>query len=135
MSDFKWAISANGEQYNQGDFDTKEDAIAEGKTFYDGEPFYVGQCIPPSQPESFWNADDWLDHVSQQEGYSGEWAEGWDCSTNEQREELEIAVRMLLSVWLDKYNLRPTFFNIEEEEHITPETDEEKETQDLPHTG
>jgi len=43
---------------------------------------------------------------------SGDHAEDWDMSTKEQRAELEREVRSVMAAWLDRHNLRPTFFNV-----------------------
>ena len=105
-----WSLSQNGETYF-GRFETKQAAIDEGHA--DGKyPFWVGECEPPSQPETFWHAEDWIEHVCCQDEYNTEWAEDWDKSTREQREELEGEVRALMADWLDHYNLRPRHFNI-----------------------
>lgn len=116
-----WAISSDGEHYGPCDFESKADAIAEGEAYYDGEAFYVGRIAAPTQPEEFWNAEDWLDHVSGQDDYGGDWAEGWCDHATEHIEELEREVRAVMAAWLDRYNLRPNFFIIEDQEHITPD--------------
>lgn len=108
----RYSYSTNQETY-QGDFDTVEQACDEAA----GEVglhahFWVGEQSKP-EPESWWNAEDWLEHVSWQEEFSSEWADGWDKSTYEQRKELESLVRPIMAAWLDRHKLRPKFFNIE----------------------
>jgi len=115
-----WAISSDSENYNHADFKSKEEAIAEGLIFYGGEPFYVGELEEPTPPEDLFDCGDWLEHVSCQEDYEGDHAEGWDSSTKEQREELNQEVRQVLSAWLDRHNLRPSFWNIPNGERIEP---------------
>jgi len=115
-----WVISSNDERFEYTNFSTKEEAIAEGTKYYDGEPFYVGELVNPPQPEDFFDCRDWLEKVSCQDDYMGEHAEDWDCSTNEQANELNEEVRKILSVWLDRHKLRPTFFNVENSERIEP---------------
>ena len=46
--------------------------------------------------------------------YSGEYAEGWDVSTIEHREELEAEVRAVMAKWLDRHGLRPQFFVVQD---------------------
>lgn len=96
-----------------------DEACAEGAP---GQSFWVGEEMPPSDPESMWDASDWLEHVSQQDEYSPDCADGWDVSTKEQLEELEKEVRAVMAAWLDKHNLRPAFFVIKnvERRQITP---------------
>lgn len=113
-----WAISSDGENYGGSTFPTKEEAIAAGKDLYEGASFYLGQIRKPIPPEHFFSADIWLEHVSVQEDYSGEHAEDWDGSTKEEREELETEVRKVMAAWLDKYDLRPTFWNVDEKDKI-----------------
>jgi hypothetical protein len=78
----------------------------------------VGVNVQPTQPEMLWFADDWLEHVSVQDEFGGEWAEDWDGSTEEQREELEKEVRDVMAKWLDRHDLRPTFFSVDEIEQV-----------------
>jgi hypothetical protein len=123
-----WAISSNGENYGCTTFPTEDAAITEGMEYYAGEPFYVGKLEEPPQPEEFFGCDDWLDHVSCQDDYAGDHADGWDCSTEEQRDELDKEVRKVLAAWLDRHNLRPTFFNVTHPKRITPKSHESNPT-------
>ena len=111
----KYAYSYDEEIYH-GSFDTKEQAIAE----LDGRGGWVGECHDPSPPESWWNAEDWIEHVLCQDEYSGEWAEYTLATTKEQREELEAEVRKLMAAWLDRHDLRPNFFNVQNAERVEP---------------
>lgn len=115
----EYANSSDGERYD-GLFDTINEAVYESG-IDDGEIIYVGECASPTQPEDWWEAADWLEHVSCQDEYGGEWAEGWDESTKEQRAELTDAVRKVMAEWLDRHKLRPTFFNIKNEAKYTVE--------------
>lgn len=108
-----FAISTNEENYH-GNYDTVADAVEEATNGYAYETFWVGKCVPPPRPEDMWCAEDWLEHVSVQDSYSGEWAEDWDGSTRVQRNELEQEVRSVLAAWLDRHNLRPRFYTIED---------------------
>jgi hypothetical protein len=96
-----------------GEFATAELAVAEAADSQpDGHRFWVGENVRPTQPETMWHAEDWLELVSVQDEYSCEWTEGWDESTYAQRAELETAVRTLMAEWLDRHGLRPRFWNI-----------------------
>jgi hypothetical protein len=100
------------EQTFHGDFATREEAIAEAASEGGGDTFWTGENVPATQPEDWWVAEDWLEHVSCQDEYSGDHADGWDESTKEQRAELESLVRPILGEWLDRHSLRPSFFNV-----------------------
>lgn len=108
-----FAISSDEERY-EGSYETIEEAIEEAANGYAHETFWVGKCVPPTQPEQWWDAADWLEHVSCQDSYGGEYAEDWDDSTTEQREELEKEVRAAMASWLDRHKLRPRFFLVED---------------------
>lgn len=117
----EWAVSSDGENYWGGVYDSKERAIAECLVLGGG---YVGRCVPPPQPEDLWEAADWLEHVSCQDEYSGEWAEGWAGHvTQEMRTELEAEVRPVLAAWLARHGLNPTFYTITDAEKVE-ETEE-----------
>ena len=102
-----------GELYS-GRYQTRQEAIDDGLSRYEDEGhFYVGENVPPRQPEEFWSCETWLDHVSEQDDYCNEWADSWDRSNREQRSELELAVKDVLAAWLDRHKLRPKFWNVE----------------------
>ena len=112
----KWSYSFDEETFHGSEIESVEGAIAEALSeseHGDGRRFWIGQCESPIQPEDMWNAADWLEHVSVQDDYSGDWAEDWDRSTKEQRKELEAEVRAVLAAWLDRHKLRPTHFKID----------------------
>jgi len=108
----KYAISQDEERYSSFLFDSKEEAIEQGKEEFDGEGFFVGEAVAPPQPETLFDVDDWLETVNCHEDYDVEWAEGWDTSTKEQRKELEDAVKITMAAWLDSHDLRPSFYNV-----------------------
>lgn len=107
----KYSYSTDEEIYH-GTFDTIEQACDEAAGEVNiGSNFWVGEQSKPS-PESYWDADDWLEHVSCQDDFAGDWAENWDESTKEQREELQVEVRAVMAAWLKRHNLEPKFWNI-----------------------
>lgn len=106
-----YSISGNEENYS-GRFDTIEEAIAEAAEGYEWTTFWIGEHEPPRQPETFWDMDPWIDHVSEQDDYGGEWAEDWFCCSKDQRLELEAEVRKAMAAWLDKHGLRPKFWMV-----------------------
>jgi hypothetical protein len=104
------------EEHFHGQFETREDAIAEAvsESAELGKWFQVGRCVPPTQPENWWSPSDWLEHVSCQDSYGGDYAEDWDESTAEQREELQREVRAVMAAWLDRHELRPRFYLVDQ---------------------
>lgn len=112
MSDVKYSYSTDEETYRQT-FDTIEAACDEAAAEVGvGAFFWVGEIAEPPAAENHFSVDDWIEHVSCQDEFCGEWAEGWDMSTNAQREELEKEVRAVMTAWIERHNLRPTFWNI-----------------------
>ena len=71
-----YCYSIDGEQYF-GAFKSVEEAVDEAVNHSEPEHFYIGKQVPPSQPEEWWEAFDWLEHVSCQDEYSGDWADSW----------------------------------------------------------
>lgn len=120
----QWSISTDGGENYHGRFTSKEEAIADYKASMQGwyGTVHVGSCVPPPQPEDLWDADDWLDCVSRHEAYSLDCADDWDKGiTREQKRELEAEVRVVMARWLDRHQLRPDFFLIEDAEEIKME--------------
>jgi hypothetical protein len=117
----EWSVSTDEEIYH-GKFASKEEAIAEGRSLNEG-PFWVGKCEEPTQPEEWWDAVDWIEHVRCQDEYSSDWADGAVPASKAQIEELEAEVRPILAAWLDRHGLRPTHFNIDPSsvEKVEPE--------------
>lgn len=106
----KYSYSFNEELFH-GQFDTAEEAVAEA---INGErQFWVGENVPPTAPEDYWYAEDWLEHVACQDDYSGDFAEGFGVASKEELAELEAYVRPILAAWLERHGLRPTHWIIE----------------------
>ncbi|MGI2294727.1 hypothetical protein [Paenibacillus sp. GXUN7292] len=43
----KWTFSSDEENFCNDEYDTKEEAIATGKEYYDGDSFYIGRIEHP----------------------------------------------------------------------------------------
>lgn len=99
----KWGTSSDNELYD-GEYDTKEEAMAAAKEYEQG---FIAQYRDPFTPESCIDADDIIDQCVNQDDYCGEWAEGWPDSSKEQEDELTAAIRKAFAEWLDKHSLRP----------------------------
>ena len=109
----RYAYSTDGETY-RGEFGSVEDACDDAVANVDGDSeFWVGECVPPPQPETLWDVEDWVEHVACQDEYAHESAEGWGVTTLAQRDEVERDVRAVLAAWLDRHGLRPTHFNVD----------------------
>lgn len=115
----KYSYSHDDEHFH-GEYDTPEEAFAMSNE----DSAYVGENVAPTQPEDFWRAYDWLEHVSCQDEYSMDAAEGWDDSTKEQLSELETEVRKVMAAWLDRHGLRPKFWIVENVKRYPLETNE-----------
>ncbi len=116
----KWVVSEDDSVYSDIPFERREDAIEEGVAIYEGRPFFIAQVERPPQPEDFFRAEDWLEQVSCQDDYMGDHAEDWDNSTKEDRDELTMEVQAVMAAWLDRHELRPTFWNAASAERIDP---------------
>lgn len=91
-----------------GEFGTIEEAVAEG--LESGHRFvWAGKLRDPCQPETYWQAMDWIEDVVCQDDYSHDCAENSLRATRQQQEELEDAVRKVMAEWLNRHGLRPTF--------------------------
>jgi len=108
-----YSVSADGEYYSS-QFESIGEACKEGVGLVaEGAVFFVGEVVPPASPASCFDASDFMYSViDRDEDYGGDWAEGWDRSTKEQRSELTKRVQCVIQNWLDKHELNPTFFNI-----------------------
>jgi len=108
-----YSFSTDGEMY-RGRFETIEEAVQKASFGIANGVFWVGECRKPADPASLWNAEDWLEYVSVQDDYQGEWAEDWDASTDSERQELEEIVRKAMGEWLDRHDLRAKHSCIDE---------------------
>jgi len=104
-----YGYSLNGENYI-GYFPTRSAALdASQSSGLVYQKTWTCEFEDPPQPETMWAADNWIEHVSIQDEYSGDHAEDWDHSTVDQKELLELAVKKVISDWLDEHDLRPKF--------------------------
>ena len=119
----KFSYSFNVEDYS-GEFDTPEEAVEEAfAEDEDATVCSVAENVPAPAPESYFDARDWLDNVSNQDPYSIDAAIDWDESTKEQRAELEKEVRAVMGAWLDRHKLRPRFWLVKNaKKHVRKES-------------
>jgi hypothetical protein len=114
----EYAYSTNDEDFTGG-FSSPENALQEGFHENQDDPeidITVGKCVPPPCSELL-DADLLLEHIVCQDQYQGEWAESaLDGISKEAKQELTDNLRALFESWLNKHDLHPTFFVIEETE-------------------
>lgn len=112
-----FSYSFDEESYS-GEYDTREEAAQEAFTERpEAESCYVGESKTPI-PENYFTADDIIEVIQNQDDFLGEWAEDWPEANKEQRAELTEQLRSVFSAWLDKHNLRPSFFNVVDSEKV-----------------
>jgi hypothetical protein len=114
----EYAYSLDGERYH-GSFGSAEEAAANGLNDDDRDSVWVGECVPPPQPETFLDAAYILEHVQCQDYYSGEYGEDWPNASKDQEAELTEALQAAFAAWLDRHGLRPEFFMVENVREIT----------------
>jgi hypothetical protein len=120
MSAGKYAVSGDGDLYS-GNFDTVELAVADAVSERGLSSFWVGVKDSPTQPELYWSALDWIDHVSCQDDYNSDFADEWCEATADELNELETSVRAVMTEWLDKHALRPEHFVVRDPVKYTVE--------------
>ncbi|ERT60784.1 DUF2188 domain-containing protein [Megasphaera vaginalis (ex Srinivasan et al. 2021)] len=118
----KWTYNSTIEGNWYGEvYDTREEAIAAGRkeAIEDGiAKFYIGQ-VREHTPKI--HLDSVIDDL-QDDAYDklGEWGEGFLVRvTNEEKQELDIALNKVLNDWLDKNKLRDYGFKIVNIEEIS----------------
>jgi len=108
----KYAYSFNEEDYH-GPHDTIEDALAEAWSDSDEDHTHcwIGECAIPDAA-SHLDYDAVIEHITNMEDFSHEWADDWPKTTKEQREELTASLQAAFKAWLDKHDLHPKFFTV-----------------------
>ncbi len=107
----KYAYSFDEEHFT-GHFDSPEHAAMEAFASDERDVCYVGECDTPI-PEDYLDGGDLIEHIACQDAFCNDWAEGWPDNTKEQLDELTTGLRALFAAWLDKHDLRPEFFTVE----------------------
>ena len=108
----RYSVSTDGESF-YGGHETRQDAIHSAKL--DGyDEFWVGRSVAPTSPADYWEPEDWLEHVSCSDDYNNDWAEGWERSSKQNRDDLRLFVRTIMQDWLDRHGLNPTFWSVED---------------------
>lgn len=101
------------EEHYHGKFDSRDKAIAEARDSVDfNGTVFTGELVTPS-PEDFITGDVVIEHIACQDEFSGDWAEGWAEDATLYEKELTEMLQKTVAEWVGKYNIRPTFYNIE----------------------
>lgn len=119
----KWMYSSDEERWF-GNCATRDDAIEEGRDYFDPDaPYYVAMCTPVKLPESlFHDMGDFLnDRLDDEHSFE-------DCFTEETRltaaeeSDLEAAVNKAWQDWADRVGLhdRVNSLSVSKLEVITP---------------
>ena len=116
----RWSISRNNVDFSDDCLPSRQAAIEEGLATYPDEEFYIGRCVPPTSPEIYWHADDFLEHAAVQDDYMHDAAEDFGNANSEQTRELEDIVRPIMADWLKRHGLEPNHFCIVDDEKIDP---------------
>jgi len=120
MSD-KWLYSHDDEYY-YGDFDTKEEAIAEG---LDGYESCSVALFKPANLEEYLFASDIFERIREHDDFNHDAYDNMLNCTKEQRDELENSLRSVFREWAQK-NLRPVRLmevsTLEEISHSNPDS-------------
>ena len=116
----KWGYTHDEEMYH-GCYDTPEEAAEEG-ALGDGDCDYetvtVGQYRAP-EVLAYVDADHVLEHITCQDDYCHDFADGaLDC-TKEKKAELTEALQETVRLWLDRHDLWPRFGLVDEIRKIT----------------
>jgi len=97
----KYSISDNEENFS-GEYDSKEEAIAEGRRLYeDRAKFYVGRNRDPKPLSTGIYADDILEKA--QESLEDEWCCEWSIfrPSEEQVADLQVELQKAMDAWFE----------------------------------
>lgn len=112
-----FSYSLDGMDYT-GSCADREEAMEEGKEAAQAEGqnyFYIGKNI---EPHISVDGDRVIEQVTDTEDFYTEHAEGWPGATSEQVKDLDAILTATFNEWLSKYNLKPTFWTVQNSERI-----------------
>jgi len=115
----KWCISRDEELFFD-EYNTKEEAIAEGIDGYGYNMFYVGQIVElkfneADMPDSENIIEQLNDYVYNECNVEDDWYEN---ISREQEKELDKILAETILKWIDKNNLHPTCYGVDNVELI-----------------
>ena len=118
MNKEKWICGWSEDNWDGYDeFDTKEEAIGWGRDeyqTYDVEGFFVGVKKPYIMSSNIIDAETVLERINDSiYDDIGEYAEDYLMDIEkEQKDKLGRALNKVFHLWIKKYNLEPTFFEV-----------------------
>lgn len=127
----QWWAGTDEERMSAGPFARKEDAIAEGKSDFDGEAFTIMQAAHaiPSIPDADRFIQVFLEDNEEMGDPEGD-SYGADFkATPDQEEELTAELERVFTAWMDKHELWPEVFmfgRIADRDDIEAETPDEE---------
>lgn len=109
----KWTFSSDEENFCNDEYDTKEEAIATGKEYYDGDTFYVGRIEQPGLGVRV-DVTSILEYINDcaMDEY-GEGAEDYLMDTKQEHDnQLENELCDVIIKWIERHGYQPTFFKV-----------------------
>lgn len=121
----KWTVSRNEEYFGEYEyFDTKEEAIAFGKSYeeFEGRAFYVGEIEAIPMHTDFLG-DHCIEYIQQNHfDNDGEFGQEYlDDVQKEHLAELDEIIKNAILDWATKYNYHPSHFFVKSIERIESE--------------
>lgn len=126
----KFSSSRREDGGYSGEFDSREEAVFEEFSTEQEElrrdqwlklGCWVGKIVSPSCPSLYIDANYILEHIACQDEYCVDWAENWPDSSKEQEAELTAEFQRVFLAWMEKHDLKPKFFNVDEIDYMTVE--------------
>lgn len=115
----RWSWSHDGQLYHGG-FDTKEEAVSDGRKCCRGEKFFVGQCFEPTRLSEMSGLGELLiEHLTCQDEYHCDAADGSYDVRKEVLEDLDRRISKAITEWEKEHGVDPGFFIVPEFEEIS----------------
>jgi hypothetical protein len=114
----KYMIGQSEDEFEDPQYDSKEEAIQAGIGEYMGDIFYIGVARKPAAPEEFFDGWGFIERVGEHEDYY--WKDYAWTMTMDKVDDFESHVQQAIKDFLDKHNLNPTHWVVDEIEKIDP---------------
>lgn len=112
-----FVYSRYDEIFGSPKYKTQEEAAAayvRGESPFVGDTFYVGEVCPVDLSELLPSGADVVEILQQQaQDAVGEAADEWPDATPEMVDELEKALAVVITAWVERHKLEPTFYEVE----------------------
>lgn len=119
----KYCFSGDGELYD-GEFDTREAALAEGRENFPGQAVWTAEVAPPLSARL--SDNEVMDFIERRQDAAydevGELCREWLSEvTNAQGEGLRVRLESAFREWLTEHGLEPTWFSTAGDQKHAPE--------------